>query len=223
MEDTKFVDNIKINSYDIDKNGDVGEVVEEKEKTEALKEQLSEEDMQKLQEEFKKEADRLQDKFEIVSADIAESVELEDVNPIEAMRLIEDKEDLFAFVELMDGLGLSASQLGINKKYFVARDMSTEGNPFKIYFNPKYFQDGSTRITFKEGCLTYPGEQFPIKRWKNITFHWFGFDEHGEWKKFKKKVKGLNSIVLQHETDHCGNLGNKPITIMTRKKSKGAR
>jgi peptide deformylase len=211
-------ENISVKSYDIKANGEVKPSdVDNSDKEKELKDQLSEEDMQKLQEEFKKEAERLQDKYQIVEPELAENIVLEDVTPEEAKAIMDDREDLYAFTEMMDGLGLSASQLGIGKKYFVARDMSVEGNPFKIYFNPKYFMDGSTRITFKEGCLTYPGVQVPVKRYKNITFHWYGFDEKGEWKKFQKKVKGLNAIILQHEVDHCGNYPggtNKPRTIM---------
>lgn len=212
------LDKVVVNSFDI--KGDEVSTVDASDKEAELKEQLSEEDMKKLQDEFKKEVERLEDKYEFVEASIAETIEVEDMNPIEAMRVIEDREDLEAFCEIKDGLGFSASQLGIGKKWFIARDMSAPDNPFKIYFNPKYFPNGSTRQTFAEACLTYPGEQVEVKRWKNITFHWFGFDENGEWKKFKKNIKGLNAVVLQHETDHCGNLGNKPITIMTRKHRK---
>jgi peptide deformylase len=222
MEDTKLKDAISVNSFGI-KGEDVVDSVEMKEKEAELKEQLSEEDMKVLQDEFKKEVERLEAKYDIVDANIAETIEVEDVDPIEAMRIIEEKEDLYAFTEMRDGLGLSASQMGIGKKWFVARDMSAEDNPFKVYFNPKYFPNGSTRITFKEGCLTYPGEQVDIKRWKNITFHWYGFDQNGEWKKFKKNVKGLNSIILQHETDHCAGYPggtNKPRTIMAKRKGR---
>lgn len=214
---TELRDAISVNSFNI--NGDnVTESTEEVLKEEQLKEQLSEEDMEKLQEQFKVEVDRLESIYEIVDAETAETIVLEDVNPIEAMRILEQKEDLYAFCEMKEGLGLSASQLGINKKWFVARDMSVEDTPFKTYFNPKYFQNGSTRVTFKESCLTYPGEQVDMKRWKNITFHWHGFNAQGEWTKFKANVNGLNSIILQHEADHCGKFGNKPITIMTKRK-----
>lgn len=210
-----------VNTFDI--KGDNVTIVKDEDKTEELKKQISEEDIKKLQEEFKKEADRLQDKYKIVSADIAETIQLEDITPEEAKAVIDDKQDLYAFTELMDGLGLSASQLGINKKYFVARDMSIDGNPFKIYFNPKYYPSDTTRTTFTEGCLTYPGQQFAIKRWKNIIFHWYGFDEKGEWKKFQKTVRGVNAIILQHEGDHCcafPGAGNVPRTIMTMKHRK---
>lgn len=220
MEETNLKDAIKVNSFDI-KGDDVIESTNLPEVEAQLKEQLSEEEMAQLQEEFKKEVERLEEKYEIVSAEIAETIEVEDVNPIEAMRVLEEKEDLYAFTEMKDGLGLSASQMGIGKKYFVARDMMVEDGPFKTYFNPQYFPNGSSRLTFKEGCLTYPGKQVDIKRWKGITFHWFGFDEKGEWKKFKMNIKGLNAIILQHETDHCAGYPggtNKPKTIMSKRK-----
>jgi len=217
------LDNVVVNTFDI-KDGNVT-IAKDENKTEELKKQLSEEDIKKLQEEFKKEADRLQDKYKIVSADIAETIELEDVTPEEAKVIIDDKQDLYAFAELMDGIGLSASQMGINKKYFIARDMSLDGNPFKIYFNPKYYPNGTTRTTFTEGCLTYPGQQFTVKRWKNIIFHWYGFDEKGEWKKFQKNINGINAIILQHETDHNagypGSNGKTPKTITMMKHVKG--
>lgn len=185
------------------------------------KTELTDEDKKILQEAFQKEIERIQEKYTIVEAEVAETIEVENITEEEARVVYEDKDDLYAFTEIKDGLGLSASQLGVGKKYFVARDMTTEKNTFKMYFNPRYFPSGSSRIVFKEGCLTYPGIEIPIKRHKTITFHWDGFDEEGNWKHFKKTVGGLNSIIFQHESDHCGNLGNKPITIMTRKNKKG--
>jgi len=211
----KLLDRVAVNSFDI-RDGEVVGQEKNVDKENEIKSQLTEEHMKQLQEEFKKEAERLQAKFQLAPASIAETIILEDVTPEEARVIIDDKEDLYAFTELMDGMGLSASQLGISKKYFVARDMSLDNAPFKIYFNPKYFQNGTTRVTFKEGCLTYPNVQVDVKRWKNITFHWYGFDADGKWKKFQKNIGGLNSIILQHEVDHNGNWGNKPITIMTK-------
>jgi len=210
---------ITANTFDI-KNGDIS-ISKNEDKAKELKQQFSEEDVKRLQEEFKKETERLQNKFKIVSSDVAETIQLEDISPEEAKLILDDKEDLYAFTELMDGIGLSASQMGINKKYFVARDMSLDGNPFKIYFNPKYYAQSDARKVFTEGCLTYPGQQFNIKRWKNIIFHWYGFDENGNWKKFQKSINGLNSVILQHETMHCaghpGSDGKTPLTIMTMK------
>ena len=81
--------------------------------------------------------------------------------------------------------------------------MKDEANAYRAYFNPKYFMNGQTRVKFKEGCLTYPGEFKSVKRWKNITFHWWSFDDKGKWTKYKKSMNGLNSILLQHEADHC--------------------
>ena len=212
-------DDIQVNSFNIKPDGSVETTVAEAALGE-LKDQVSDEDMKKLQEEMTAEVERLEDKFTIVDAEIAENIEVSDITEAEARIFMEeDFDDLAAFAEIKEGLGLSASQLGIPKKYFVARDMKDEANDYKIYFNPKYFMNGSTRIKFKEGCLTYPGEFKDVKRWKNITLHWWAFDNKGKWTKYKKNMNGLNSIILQHECDHCSGYpggSSHPRTIFSR-------
>lgn len=190
-----------------------------------VEKQFTEEDKEKITQEFQKQVDEIKSKFTIVDAEKAETIEVENVTEDEAREIYETRDELFAFTEISDGLGLSASQLGIPKKYFVARDMKDEENKFTMYFNPRYYPNSKSRITFKEGCLTYPGIELAVKRYKSIYFQWDGFDKDGNWKHFKKTIGGLNSIIIQHETMHCaghpGSDGKTPETIMTLKRKKG--
>ena len=112
-----------------------------------------------------------------------------------------------------DGLGLAAPQVGIKKKFFIIKNLEGEG--YKVFFNSFYTKDASI-TTLMEGCLTYgKGNMAEVKRYKAITLvhELYDLEKKTLIKKFYK-TRGTEAIVLQHETDHCGNgVGATGITI----------
>lgn len=101
---------------------------------------------------------------------------------------------LFDKMTELGGIGLSANQLGLDMMVFV---MGT-GHKRMFIFNPEIIEYGKEEISFKEGCLSYPGIFMEVKRPKQIHARW---QEHtGEY--VQQWLDGVTARVFQHEFDH---------------------
>ncbi|MFW0884989.1 peptide deformylase [Candidatus Acidulodesulfobacterium sp. H_13] len=112
-----------------------------------------------------------------------------------------------------DGVGLAATQVGINKRVIVI-DMSRKSNKSKIFslgesnilteneglviaVNPEIiFRDGKT--VYEEGCLSIPGFNADIERAEYIRVKTINVS--GE--KVVLEAKDLLAVAFQHEIDH---------------------
>lgn len=105
-----------------------------------------------------------------------------------------------------NGVGLSANQIGLNLKFFVAQiPKGYEGNTdnkFYAIFNPEIFKYSNEEIEIEEACLSVPNLYGIVKRSKKITI--IGNDKNG--KKLKIKAWGLLAIIFQHEIDHLNGI-----------------
>ncbi len=118
----------------------------------------------------------------------------------------EDKDELRELIKSMrktmvedDGAGLSANQVGLNKKLFVAQIPDENGKPkFYAVINPEITKKSSETEIMNEGCLSIPNVVGPVKRPYKITLE--GKDIEG--KDIKIKAWGFLARVFQHETDH---------------------
>ncbi|OGI31509.1 MAG: peptide deformylase [Candidatus Moranbacteria bacterium RIFCSPLOWO2_12_FULL_48_12] len=92
------------------------------------------------------------------------------------------------------GIGLAAPQIGQSLRLAIAE---ADG---KVVFliNPDITSFSQEKIVFGEGCLSLPGEFFPITRSAEVTVRYQ--DERGLPKKMR--AKGLLAIIIQHEVDH---------------------
>ncbi len=93
-----------------------------------------------------------------------------------------------------EGVGLSANQVGLNVKVFVAR----VENKFYAVFNPEIILASKETVNLDEGCLSVPGVYGVVERPERITLK--GFDQNH--KPLKIKAWGLLARVFQHEVDH---------------------
>lgn len=100
---------------------------------------------------------------------------------------------LFQRMKELGGIGLSANQVGLDRRMFV---MGVE-NPISI-FNPEIITYMGEEISFKEGCLTYPGLFIYIKRPPSIQVKFQ--NQRGET--IETELTGLTSRIFQHEYDH---------------------
>lgn len=115
------------------------------------------------------------------------------------------------------GIGLSANQVGLNLRLFVAqisdkplkRDENNkiilpldEEMKFYAIFNPKIIKSSKETSLIEEGCLSVPGIYGEVERPEKITL--IGFDKNN--RKIKIKAKGLTARVFQHETDHLNGI-----------------
>lgn len=93
-----------------------------------------------------------------------------------------------------DGVGLSANQLGLDMRVFVA----AVNNKFYAIFNPEIIKKSEEKKIMEEGCLSVPGLSGQLERSQTLVIQ--GFDPAG--KKIKIKAWGLLARVFQHEVDH---------------------
>ncbi|MDE7489417.1 peptide deformylase, partial [Streptococcus agalactiae] len=112
---------------------------------------------------------------------------------------------------LRGGVGLAAPQLDISKRIIavlVPNVEDAQGNPPKeayslqeVMYNPKVVSHSvqDAALSDGEGCLSVDRE-VPgyVVRNARVTIEYF--DKTGE--KHRLKLKGYNSIVVQHEIDH---------------------
>lgn len=112
---------------------------------------------------------------------------------------------------LRGGVGLAAPQLDISKRIIavlVPNVEDAQGNPPKeayslqeVMYNPKVVSHSvqDAALSDGEGCLSVDRE-VPgyVVRHPRVTIEYF--DKTGE--KHRLKLKGYNSIVVQHEIDH---------------------
>lgn len=93
-----------------------------------------------------------------------------------------------------NGVGLAAPQIGLSLRLAVAE----VENEIFYFINPEITSLSQEKILFEEGCLSLPGEFFPILRSEEVTVRYQ--NEKGLPKKIR--ATGLLAIVIQHEVDH---------------------
>jgi peptide deformylase len=109
----------------------------------------------------------------------------------------EIKELIFNMLETLEanrGLGLAANQVGKSLRLCIIK---FEGKTH-ILINPKIKNRSWKKTIFEEGCLSFPGLYFPVKRYTKITIE--AQDRKGN--KFLLRSEGMLSRALQHEIDH---------------------
>lgn len=115
-------------------------------------------------------------------------------------------EELSEKYQLRPGMGLSAIQLGVAKRYFVVVHEYDEGK-FESYviINPKIISNSEEKIyvEFGEGCLSVNREvNGIIPRYARITIE--GYDEEGN--KIRVRAREELAIAFQHEMDHLNGI-----------------
>ena len=103
-----------------------------------------------------------------------------------------------------NGIGLAAPQVGIFLQFFIMKDWRNISE-IEIVINPEIIKYGEKIGTFTEGCLTYPGETFVIKRSKQIKAIWYNPQGHRVY----RKMSGKEAQVFQHEYDHLQGISCK--------------
>jgi peptide deformylase len=127
--------------------------------------------------------------------EMAKPVDAQAVKTPEIQQLIDDMaETMYA----APGVGLAATQIGVNLRIFVV-DCAGEDEPsdFRVFINPEILEkDG--QVVWTEGCLSFPGVSEEIKRAEHIKAA--ALDRNGE--RFEIEAHDLLAVAIQHETDH---------------------
>lgn len=108
--------------------------------------------------------------------------------------LIEDLTDTLEAQTDPPGLGISAPQIGILKRVFVARIR----NKIRGFVNPKIIKFSQKEITILEGCLSIPELYGHVIRPRELDLE----SQNKKGKKTTAHYKGLTSRIIQHEIDH---------------------
>ena len=112
-------------------------------------------------------------------------------------------QDMFETMDRAPGVGLAAPQVGIGLRIFVF-DYEVEDVRFRdVAINPTleiepYDEDDPDEELEVEGCLSIPGERFPLKRSPRATLK--AMDIEGN--PYEIKAEGWLARIFQHEFDH---------------------
>jgi peptide deformylase len=96
------------------------------------------------------------------------------------------------------GVGLAATQIGEALQLFLV-DIAAEDEPsdLRVFINPEIVHTEGD-ITWKEGCLSFPGATEEVDRAEKVTVR--ALDRTG--KSFELSAEGLLAVAVQHEFDH---------------------
>ncbi len=113
--------------------------------------------------------------------------------------------DMLKTVKEAKGIGLSANQVGVEKKLFVVDRSFFATSPGDdsplIIINPVLVESHGEQ-TSEEGCLSIPGTYADVTRQLEVLVKGIDLDEQ----EIEIKAKGFLSRVLLHEIDHLNGL-----------------
>ena len=100
-----------------------------------------------------------------------------------------------------NGIGLAAPQVHLSNRIVIFRNPDIEEKE-KVHvtplINPIFKPIGDEKEDDWEGCLSIPGMQGLVSRFKKISY--YGYDLDGN--KIECTAEGLHARVVQHEIDH---------------------
>jgi peptide deformylase len=108
-------------------------------------------------------------------------------------------QDMLDTMYANDGVGLAAPQVGVSKRMFVL-DVAAQDEPRKplVFINPEIIK-AEGEMVGTEGCLSFPGVFFEVKRFSKVTVKYTNLSG----KEQKLTADGnLLSRAIQHELDH---------------------
>jgi len=130
-----------------------------------------------------------------------QSVPVREIND-EVRRLIHDMADTMYAAK---GVGLAASQIGVNARLFVSdtdyvRDENgdTANRHLKVFVNPEITWESPEDESLAEGCLSVPGIEGEVYRSVSVKLRYL--DENGA--EHERLVEGMEARCVQHEIDH---------------------
>ena len=111
----------------------------------------------------------------------------------DAAQIADDLVD--TLLDTSNGIGLAAPQIG-HLFRVIAVWPGRKGTP-RIMINPEIVS-AKGQSSFKEACLSYPGVEAVVPRFKRVTVRYLNYRGIEVF----QKARGMESIVIQHEVDH---------------------
>jgi len=112
--------------------------------------------------------------------------------------------DMHETMDAAPGVGLAAPQIGVPLRVFVWHYPDQEEGPARgVAVNPRLWQsplgiDELDAETESEGCLSFPGERFPLRRADAVLLQ----AQDLEGAPFELRATGWFARIFQHEHDH---------------------
>lgn len=108
--------------------------------------------------------------------------------------------EMFLVMYAAEGVGLAAPQVGINKRLMVYNEHGDSKKWLSevVLVNPTIVEYSEGKDEQTEGCLSFPDMNGPVVRSKWIKVEAMNL----KGKKMKKKFKGWEARIFQHEYDH---------------------
>ena len=111
--------------------------------------------------------------------------------------------DMFETMDEAPGVGLAAPKVGVGLQVFVYDYPEDDGTPRRgVAVNPELFisplEIRDTTDADDEGCLSFPGERFPLVRAEKAILRALDLDG----KPFVIECDGWFARIMQHEYDH---------------------
>lgn len=112
--------------------------------------------------------------------------------------------DMFETMDTAPGVGLAAPQVGVPLRLYVYNYPDDEGAPWRgVIVNPELWmrplEPGSPDpVEESEGCLSFPGERYPLRRSEEVLVTGTDLDGHP----VRLQVSGWRARIMQHEFDH---------------------
>lgn len=132
----------------------------------------------------------------LIDKEFVENCKCKDM-PLSEIPGHEDRTVIYMKMIMAHNLGLACPQVGIFRNMFIMR----YGSEIISCYNPSWKPKSEKKALSKEGCLTYQPtwkNQKNVLRYKIIIAEFI--DRNGNHQKLK--LRGMDSIVFQHESDH---------------------
>lgn len=116
--------------------------------------------------------------------------------------------DMYDTMDKAPGVGLAAPQIGVNQRIFVYDYDDDEGNERRgVVINPvleigPIEDEDADEDTEIEGCLSVPGERFPLKRAETAIVTGIDINQQA----VRIEAEGWFARIMQHEFDHLDGL-----------------
>ena len=112
--------------------------------------------------------------------------------------------DMFETMYAARGIGLAATQVGIERRIFVMdlQELEEEGGePVRrplAFINPQILSVSEETSVYNEGCLSIPEQYAEVERPARCRVTWLD----GDGASHEQDMDGLMATCVQHEIDH---------------------
>lgn len=112
--------------------------------------------------------------------------------------------DMFETMDTAPGVGLAAPQVGVPLRIYTYSYVDDDDQPWRgVLINPELWitplEPGDPDPDLEaEGCLSFPGERFPLRRSERARVSATDLDGH----EVVLEVDGWRARIMQHEFDH---------------------